>query len=107
MFELPLSVELGADLVVEVEELLEGLGPGGHDEANDVHEQLRHGIAVEHNGQDALHGVDLGLVGAFLELGPQLGQGRCALGGTVLDQTVCIVEEGHGEQRAAGSRLWW
>lgn len=78
-----------------------------------MHEQLGHGIAVEHDGQDALHGLDLCLVGAFLELGPQLSEGGRALGGTVLDETVCIVEERH-DGRSGGSepvvvqrkRLW-
>ena len=85
MLELPLGVQLWADLVVKVEKLLEGLGLGGHDKSNDVHQQLRHRIAVEHDGEDALHSLDLALVGPLLQLRPQLRHGWCAIGGAVLD----------------------
>ena len=101
LLELPLGVQLRADLVVKVEKLLEGLGLGGHDESNDVHQQLRHRVAIEHDGEDALHGFDLALVGAFLQLRPQLRHGRCAIGGAVLDQTPRVFEERHGGQLEA------
>lgn len=62
LLELPTSVVLGADLVVHVEQLLQGLALGGHDESNDVHEKLRHWVAIEHDGQDTLHCLLLAFV---------------------------------------------
>jgi hypothetical protein len=50
LLQLPLGVKLGADLVIEIEKLLEGLGLGWHDESDNVHKQLGHRIAVEHYG---------------------------------------------------------
>lgn len=94
LFELAASIELGADLVVEVEQLLERLGFGGHDESDDVHEQLGHWIAVQHNCEDGLHGLDLALVGALLELRAQLGHGGHIGGIVLVDQAVGILEKG-------------
>ena len=94
LLELAASVELGADLVVEVEQLLERLGFGGHDESDDVHEQLGHWIAVQHDCEDGLHGLDLALVGALLELRAQLGHGGNIGGIVLVDQAVRILEEG-------------
>lgn len=102
LLKLPLSVQLRADLVVEIEKLLERLRLGRHDEADDVHQQLGHGVAVEHDGQDALHGLDLALVGALLKLGLEIGERR-DVGIVLVDQAVRILEEG----RHRGPRGWY
>lgn len=94
LLELPTGVKLGADLVVEVEKLFQRLGLGGHDEADDVHQQCRHGVAVEHDGEDGLHSLNLGLVGTLLELGTQLVGGRDVGSIVLVDQAVGVVEEG-------------
>lgn len=93
LLQLAAAVELGADLVVEVEELLERLVLRGHDKADDVHEKRRHRISVEHNGQDALHGLDLGLIGTLLQLHAQIGDGGDVGRIVLVDETVCILEE--------------
>ena len=99
LLKLPLRVQLRADLVVEIEKLLERLRLGRHDEADDVHQQLRHGVAVEHDGQDALHGLDLGVVGALLKLGLDIGERR-DVRIVLVDHAVRILEEGrHGGPR--------
>lgn len=94
MLELPASIKLRANLIIEVQKLLEGLGFGGHDESNDVHEQLRHGVAIEHDSEDGLHGLDLALVGALLELCTQLRHGRNIGSIVLMDQAVGVLEEG-------------
>lgn len=103
LLQLPGGVELGADLVVEVEQLLEGLRFGGHDEADDVHEQLWHWVSVQHDGEDSLHGANLAVVGALLELGPQLGHAGDIGGIVLVHQAVRIVEEGGHLGRLTGS----
>lgn len=88
------GIVLGADLIVEIEQLLEGLRLGRHDEADDVHQEGRHGVAVEHDGQDALHGLDLAIVGALLQLVLEIVDGG-DIGGIVhVDQAVRVLEEG-------------
>lgn len=75
---------------------------GRHDESDDMHEQLRHWVTIEHDGEDVLHGFDLALVGTLFELCPELGHagnvGRIVL----VDQTVGILEEGHGDGGICG-----
>lgn len=103
LLQLSAGVELGADLIVEIKHLLEGLRLGGHDEANDVHEQLGHRVAIEHDGEDALHGLNLALIGTLLELRPQVGQGRDIGSIVLVDQAVGVFEEarhGGGVMRA-------
>lgn len=103
LLELAASVELGTDLVIEVEELLERLGLGGHDESDDVHEQLGHWIAVQHDCENRFHGLDLALVGALLKLCPQLGHGGDVGGIVLVDQAVGIFEEGGHAVGGVGS----
>lgn len=104
LLELAGRVELGTDLIVEVEQLLEGLVLGGHDEADDVHEQVGHRVAVEHDGQDALHRLDLCLVTALLELRAQVREGGHVGRIVLVHQAVSILEEArHGGGVAVGS----
>lgn len=94
LLELPACVELRTDFVIEVEQLLERFGLGGHDETNDVHQKLRHGIAVEHDGENALHGLDLAFVGPLLQLVLEIDLGRDIGRIVLVDQAVRVLEEG-------------
>ena len=92
-----MGIQLGTYLVVEVQQLLQRLGLGGHDESDDMHEQLGHRVAVEHDGQDPLHGLDLALVGALLQLGAQVRE-RGNIGRVVLvHQAERMFEVRHGD----------
>lgn len=93
LLQLAASIMLGTDLVVHVQQLLQRFALGRHDEADDVHEQLRHRIAVEHDCQDALHRLLLGLVGALFQLVLEVLQRRLVGRVVLVDQAVCIVEE--------------
>ena len=55
---------------------------------NNVHKQRRHRVTIEHDGQDALHGLDLRIVGPLLELGPQVGHGGNVCSIVLVDQAV-------------------
>ncbi len=70
---------------------------GGHDEADDVHQERGHGVAVEHDGEHELHGLNLALIVALLQLHAQVRH-RGQVGRVVLvHQAVRILEEGrHG-----------
>lgn len=97
LLQLAVRVQLWTDFIVEVEQLLQRLALGGHNEADDVHEQIRHGVPVEHDGEDPLHGFDLGLIRSLLQLCLQVLL-RGLVGRVVqMDETVCAVQEGgHG-----------
>lgn len=91
LLKLAIGVMLGADFVVQVQELLERLALGWHDETDDVHEKAGHRVAIQHDGQDLLHRLDLGLIRALLELRLELLQ-RGLVGSIVLvDKAVRVV----------------
>lgn len=88
LLELPGRIVLGTDFVIHVKELLQGLALGGHYEANNVHQELRHGITIEHDCQDTLHSLLLCFIATLLELCPKVLK-RGLVGRVVLvDQTV-------------------
>lgn len=68
LLQLSSSIQLRTNLVVEIEELLQWFAFRGHDESYDVHKQLRHGVAIEHDGQDSFHGLHLCVVCALFQL---------------------------------------
>lgn len=59
-----------------------------------MHEELGHWVAVEHDCEDALHGIDLALVGPLLELRAQLGHGGHIGEVVLVHQAVGALEEG-------------
>jgi hypothetical protein len=91
---------LGADFVVYVQELLERLALGRHDKANDVHQQTRHWVSIQHDGQDSLHRLDFRLISAPFQLGLELLKSRLVRRVVLGDQTVGIVQEGRHV-------VWW
>jgi len=97
LLELASSIVLGADLVVHVEELLQGLALRRHDEADNVHQKLGHRVAIEHDCQDALHCLLLCFIAALFKLCSEVLK-RWLIGCVVLmHQTVGIVQESrHG-----------
>ncbi|KAI6768197.1 hypothetical protein HG530_006206 [Fusarium avenaceum] len=83
------------------------------EEAQGVSSDAGHGVAIEHNGQDALHCLDLGLIGALLQLIAQVGDGGDIGRIVLVNETVRILEKArHLEecrQRLAekvGKPLW-
>lgn len=73
-----------------------------------MHEKLGHRVAVQHDGQDALHSVDLALVRALLELQAQIGEGRDVGGIVLVDETIGIFQEGrHGDGWWVTASGWW
>lgn len=96
---------LGTYFVINVEELLQRLALGGHDESDDVHEKARHGVSVQHYGQDPLHRLYLRVVCPFLQLCLELLLRGLIRRVVLVDQAVCILEEGrHAEQLVAARR---
>lgn len=68
-----------------------------------MHQQLGHWVAIKHDGEDGLHGLDLALVGALLELIAKV-IGRRHIGSIVLmDQAVGAFEESRHFGRLADS----
>ena len=97
LLELAGRVELGADLVVEVEQLLERLGLGRHHEPDDVHQDAGQRVAVEHDDKNATHRVLLRLVRALLQLVLQVVERRDVGRIVLVDEAVRPIEEGrHG-----------
>lgn len=79
---------------------------GWHDESDNVHEQGRHWIPVQHDGEDSLHGLDFCLIGAFLQLHTQIRHGRHVGRVVLVDQAVRILEKpGHVGRRNASRDL--
>lgn len=72
LLQLAIGVQLWTYFIVKVQQLLEGLALGRHNESDDMHEQLWHRIAIEHYSEDALHGLLLALICALLQLVAQL-----------------------------------
>lgn len=96
LLQLAAAVKFGTDLVIKVEKLLEGLVFRGHNKSNNVHEQGRHRVSVEHDGQDALHGLDLGLIGPLLQLIAQVGHGWDVGRIVLVDKAVGVLQKtGH------------
>lgn len=93
LLQFPVRVKFRAYLIVEVEKLLQRLALRRHNETNNVHEQLRHRVAIEHDCDDSPHGLLLGLVGAFLQLHLQVLQRRLVCRVVLVDQAVCVFEE--------------
>lgn len=104
LLQLAIGVELGANLVVKVQQLLQSLVLRGHDESNDVHEQVGHGIAIEHDRENALHGLDFALVGALLELRAQVREGG-DVGGIVLVHQAVRIFQKRGHRGGCGVML--
>ena len=97
LLELSIRVMLGADFVVEIQQLLQLLAPGRHHKANDVHQQLGHGLSIEHDCDNLPHGVQLGFVIAFLQLQLQFLRGWLIGSIVHMDKAVCIIEKrSHG-----------
>ncbi|KAI3494698.1 hypothetical protein L1887_40514 [Cichorium endivia] len=118
LLEVALFVELGADLPVEVEHLLELLVTAGQDILDDGHEQVGLGRAVEGGYDDASEGLELDLVGAALEVVAQVLGGELdavaarvgsddgigdGLGGR--HGELPFVRVGEGEARRVGSHV--
>lgn len=93
LLELAICVVLRADLVVEIKQLLQGFAFRRHDKADYMHQQLGHGISVEHDRDNVPHGLHLGLVIALFQLHSQVLQGRLIRSVVQMDQAVRIVEE--------------
>lgn len=94
LLKLAIGVMLGADFVVQVQELFQRLALGRHDETDNVHEEAGHGVAIQHDSQDLLHRLDLCLVRALLKLSLELLQGGLVGGIVLVDKAVRVVQEG-------------
>jgi len=57
LLQLAIRVQLGTNLVIEVQEFLERLALGRHDKSDNVHEKIWHRVTAEHDCQDTPHGV--------------------------------------------------
>lgn len=67
-----------------------------------MHQELRHGIAVEHDREYAFHRVLLRLVITLLELGTEFLERRLVGGVVLVDEGVGIFEKGrHVRERMA------
>lgn len=58
-----------------------------------MHQKLSHWVTIEHDGDDAPHRFQLGLIIAFLQLQFQLLQGWLIRSIVLMDQTVRIIEK--------------
>ena len=96
---------LWADFVVHVKELLQGLALRWHNKANNVHQKLRHRVAIEHDGQDALHRLLLCFIGALLELCPEFLQRWLIRRVVLMYQTVRLIQEGCHDARLTPERV--
>lgn len=62
-----------------------------------MHKEGGHGVAIEHDCENPLHGFHLGLVSSLLQLHPQVGDGGDIGGVILVHQAVGIFEKGcHG-----------
>jgi hypothetical protein len=97
LLQLSAGIQFRTNLVIEIEEFLERLAFGRHDEPNDMHEKIGHWVAAEHYCQDTAHGVDFGFIGALLELGFEILLTRLVCRVVQMNQAVGTFEEtSHG-----------
>jgi len=59
-----------------------------------MHEKLRDRVAIEHDGENALHSFHLTLICPFLQLRPQLGHCRDVSRIVLVYQAIGILQEG-------------
>lgn len=93
LLQLPARIVLWAYLVVEVQQLLERLALARHDEPDDVHQQLRHRVAVQHDNQDPAHSVQLRFIGALFQLLLELLDRRLVRGIVEVHNRVRVFKE--------------
>ena len=104
LLEVALVVQLGANLPVEVEHLLELLVPAGHDILNDGHEERWLRAAVEGGYDDTSEGLELDFIAALLEVETKVLGGQLD---TIVAQIGCNDGVGNGFGRCHVCEAMW